>query len=68
MNQRARVHAYYVNEARRRALAGHPNDIPGHLTRAEVWSRITYGLLIGVSLGVATFRIEHEAQRRKQRG
>ena len=34
-------------------LSQHPNDIPGHLTRQEVWSRISIALLLGVSLAVA---------------
>lgn len=34
-------------------LSQHPNDIPGVLTRAEIWGRISIGLLIGVSLAVA---------------
>jgi len=36
-----------------RGLAQHPNDVPGVLTRAEIWGRISIGLLIGVSLAVA---------------
>lgn len=31
----------------------HPNDIPGHLTRQEVWSRVSLALLLGVSLAIA---------------
>jgi len=40
----------------------HPNDIPGILTRGEIWSRISIGLLIGVSLAVAKAGVEREAR------
>lgn len=41
----------------RRTIAGlgqHPQDIPGHLRRDEVWSRIVFFSLVGVSLGIAS--------------
>lgn len=37
-------------------ISQHPNDVPGHLTRGEVWSRISIALLLGVSLAVAKNR------------
>jgi hypothetical protein len=42
-------------------LAQHPNDIPGVLTRAEIWGRISIGILIGVSLAVAKTNSERAA-------
>ncbi len=42
----------------KRQLGTHPNDVPGHLTRSEMWSRILYGMMIGVSLGVASINAE----------
>jgi len=39
-------------------LSAHPNDVPGHLTRGEIWSRISIALLMGVSLAVAVTNIE----------
>jgi hypothetical protein len=44
------------------SIAQHPNDVPGVLTRGEVWSRISIGLLIGVSLAVAKAGVEREAR------
>lgn len=41
-----------------RGLGQHPNDIPGLLTRAEIWGRVSLGLLIGVSLAVAKTNAE----------
>jgi hypothetical protein len=45
---------------RRRSLGAHPDDVPGHLTRAEVWQRIFLGVLVGVSLAVAAARSDAE--------
>lgn len=39
-------------------IGQHPNDIPGILTRGEIWSRISIGLLLGVSLAVAKSGME----------
>ena len=41
-------------------LSQHPNDVPGVLTRAEIWARISIGLLLGVSLAVAKTGMERE--------
>jgi hypothetical protein len=42
-------------------LGQHPNDIPGVLTRQEVWARISIALLLGVSLAVAKKNVERDS-------
>jgi hypothetical protein len=42
-------------------LSNHPDDIPGVLTRVEVWSRISIAILLGVSLAVAKKNSERNA-------
>lgn len=41
-------------------ISQHPSDVPGHLTRGEVWSRISIAVLIGVSLAVAKSNKEND--------
>jgi len=53
---------------RRGDLGQHPNDIPGILTRGEIWARISIGLLLGVSLAVAKSGMEREDRKRSLRG
>lgn len=43
-------------------LAQNPNDVPGILTRGEVWARISLGVLIGMSLGAAKASMEARGQ------
>lgn len=44
-------------------LAQHPHDIPGWLTRQEVWGRVSLALLIGVSLAIASENLSDQADR-----
>gem|GEM_PF-3728969 len=44
-------------------ILNHPNDTFGHLTRAEVWGRISLAIMIGVSLAVA--KTSAESRRRR---
>jgi hypothetical protein len=43
------------------SIEQHPSDVPGILTRGEVWARVSIGLLLGVSLAVAKTGVERSS-------
>lgn len=47
----------WLDDLRGGGIGQHPSDTE-QLTRSEVWTRIFYGMLLGVSLGVATYRMD----------